>query len=81
LLYGVLPSVFPKFLSFILYRWEVIMRTTIVVGFVGAGGLGQQFKLSMSYFHYSDITLIIFCYLLLVWLADFLSELSRKAAK
>jgi phosphonate transport system permease protein len=81
LLYGVLPSVLPKFLSFILYRWEVIMRTTIVVGFVGAGGLGQQFKLSMSYFHYSDITLIILCYLLLVWLADFLSELSRKAAK
>jgi len=81
LLYGVLPSVLPKFLSFILYRWEVIMRTTIVVGFVGAGGLGQQFKLSMSYFHYSDITLIIFCYLLLVWLADFLSELSRKIAK
>lgn len=81
LFYGVLPSVLPKFLSYILYRWEVIMRTTIVVGFVGAGGLGQQFKLSMSFFHHSDITLILICYLLLVWFADFLSEMSRKAAK
>ncbi|MDP4162706.1 MAG: ABC transporter permease subunit [Bacillota bacterium] len=34
--YGVIPAVMPKFLTYILYRWEVIMRTTIVVGFVGA---------------------------------------------
>jgi phosphonate transport system permease protein len=81
LLYGVLPTVMPKFLSFIFYRWEVIMRTTIVVGFIGAGGLGQEFKLSMSYFHYSEITLLLFCYLILVFMADFFSEWFRKAAK
>jgi ABC-type phosphate/phosphonate transport system permease subunit len=51
LFYGILPSALPRFLTYILYRWEVIMRTTIVVGFVGAGGLGQQFRLSMSVFH------------------------------
>lgn len=80
-LYGVIPTVLPKFLSFILYRWEVIMRTTIVVGFVGAGGLGQQFKLSMSYFDYTYITLLLICYLILVLIADFFSEGSRKAIK
>ena len=81
LLYGVIPSVLPQFLTYILYRWEVIMRTTIVVGFVGAGGLGQQFKLSMSFFHYSDLTLLLICYLALVWIADFISEWTRKIAK
>jgi phosphonate transport system permease protein len=81
LVYGVLPTVMPKFLSYIFYRWEVIMRTTIVVGFIGAGGLGQEFKLSMSFFHYSEITLLLFCYLILVFLADFFSEWFRKAAK
>ncbi|CAG9606433.1 PhnE/PtxC family ABC transporter permease [Pseudoneobacillus rhizosphaerae] len=81
LLYGVLPMVMPKFLSYIFYRWEVIMRTTIVVGFIGAGGLGQEFKLSMSFFHYSEITLLLFCYLILVFIADFFSEWFRKAAK
>ena len=40
-----LPTVLPRFLTYILYRWEVIMRTTIVVGFVGAGGLGLEFKM------------------------------------
>jgi len=81
LLYGVLPSVLPKFITYILYRWEVIIRTTIVVGFVGAGGLGQQFKLSMSWFHYTDVTLILICYLLLVGMVDLLSEGCRRLIK
>jgi len=81
LFYGVIPAVMPKFLTYILYRWEVIMRTTIVVGFVGAGGLGQQFKLSMSFFHYSEITLLLLCYMLLVILADLISESARKSVK
>ncbi|KAA9025691.1 PhnE/PtxC family ABC transporter permease [Niallia endozanthoxylica] len=81
LLYGVLPAVMPKFLMYILYRWEVIMRTTIVVGFVGAGGLGQQFKMSLSFFHYTDVSLLLLCYCILVLIADLLSEAARKAAK
>jgi phosphonate transport system permease protein len=81
LVYGVLPAVMPKFLSYMFYRWEVIMRTTIVVGFIGAGGLGQEFKLSMSFFHYSEIMILLFCYLILVFMADFFSEWFRKAAK
>lgn len=81
LLYGVIPMVTPKFITFILYRWEVIIRTTIVVGFVGAGGLGQEFKLAMSWFNYTEITLILICYLLLVIISDILSEGMRKIAK
>ncbi|WP_318505622.1 PhnE/PtxC family ABC transporter permease [Bacillus sp. T3] len=81
LMYGVLPSVLPQFLTYILYRWEVIMRTTIVVGFVGAGGLGQQFKLSMSFFHYTEITLMLICYIILVVFADFISDKSRFFVK
>jgi phosphonate transport system permease protein len=81
LFYGILPTVLPRFLTYILYRWEVIMRTTIVVGFVGAGGLGMEFKLAMSFFHYTEITLLLLCYMILVIIADFVSESTRKAAK
>lgn len=80
-IYGVIPLVLPKFITFVLYRWEVIVRTTIVVGFVGAGGLGQQFKLSMSWFHYTDVALLLICYVVLVIAADFISEAMRKAAQ
>ncbi|MEH7505911.1 ABC transporter permease subunit [Neobacillus drentensis] len=79
--YGILPTVLPRFLTYILYRWEVIMRTTIVVGFVGAGGLGMEFKLAMSYFHYTEITLLLVCYMILVVIADFASESTRKVVK
>jgi phosphonate transport system permease protein len=77
----VLPLALPRFITYILYRWEVIMRTTIVVGFVGAGGLGQRFKMSLSFFHYTDITLLLLCYCVLVFISDFVSEAARKTAK
>lgn len=78
LTYGILPAVTPKFITFLLYRWEVIIRTTIVVGFVGAGGLGQQFRLSMSWFQYTEITLLLICYFLLVVGSDMVSGLLRR---
>ena len=78
LIYGVVPMVIPKFITFILYRWEGIIRTTIVVGVVGAGGLGQQFKLSMSWFKYTEITQLLVCYLLLVVMADLLCSGVRR---
>ncbi|MEL6985792.1 MAG: ABC transporter permease subunit [Actinomycetota bacterium] len=40
-LYGTLPVVAPRVLSLARYRWEVIVRESVVVGVVGAGGLGQ----------------------------------------
>lgn len=80
-IYGVIPMVMPKFITYILYRGEVILRSTIIVGFVGTGGLGQQFKLSMSYFKYTEITLILLCYILLVVLADLFSDWARKLSE
>jgi len=81
LFYGVIPMVMSKYITYILYRGEVILRTTIIVGFIGAGGLGQEFKLSMSYFRYTEITLILLCYVLLVVFADLLSEWSRRLSE
>ena len=41
ILYGVFPDVLPQLLTYILYRWEVVIRTTVVVGFIAAEGLGR----------------------------------------
>lgn len=78
LLYGIYPSVIRPFLNYILYRMENIIRATLIVGFVGASGLGMQFKLAMSYFHYSEITLYLLCYLLLVYATDLLSAMAKR---
>ena len=81
LFYGVLPQMMPRFLTYLLYRWEVIMRTTLIVGFVSAGGLGKQFRLSMSFFHFTDVALLLFWYMLLVIMVDLVSAWLRRLAR
>ncbi len=81
LLYAVLPSALPPFLTYVLYRWEVVIRTTIVVGFVSAAGLGREFRLRMSFFHYSDVALLLIVYVLLVFAVDAASGVLRRLAR
>ena len=79
--YGIFPDILPKYINYILYRLENIIRSTLIVGFVGASGLGFQFKLAMSYFKYSDILLYLIFYLILVYITDILSSLAKKWIK
>ena len=81
LLYGVFPQALPMFLTFLLYRWEVVIRTTVVVGFLNAGGLGREFRLRMSWFHYDDVGLLLVWYLLLVVAVDVLSAQLRRRVR
>ncbi|HEU0022029.1 MAG TPA: ABC transporter permease subunit [Dehalococcoidia bacterium] len=81
LLYGILPQALPQFITYLLYRWEVVIRTTVVVGFVSAGGLGREFILRLSWFHYTDVSLIIIWYLALVIGVDLLSACLRRLAR
>ena len=79
--YGILPRALPQFTTYLLYRWEVVIRTTVVVGFVSAGGLGREFRLSLSFFHYTEVFLIILWYLLLVIGVDLLSAWLRRRVR
>ena len=81
LAYGVLPQALPRFITYLLYRWEVIIRTTIIVGFVAAGGLGLEFRLSMSHFQYTTVTLVLLWYLILVLGVDVAAALLRRLAR
>ena len=81
LLYGVFPQALPMFLTFLMYRWEVVIRTTVVVGFLNAGGLGREFRLRMSWFHYDDVALLLVWYLLLVIAVDVLSAQLRRRVR
>jgi phosphonate transport system permease protein len=81
LFYGVIPQALPQFLTYMLYRWEVVARTTIVVGFVAAGGLGREFRLSMAFFHYTDVALLLIVYFILVIAVDGVSMALRRMAR
>ena len=81
LAYGIIPQLMPQFLTYLRYRWEVLIWTTVVVGFVSAGGLGREFRLSLSFFQYTDVALMIFWYLVLVMAVGLLSAFLRRMVR
>lgn len=77
LLYGILPQAAPQFASYALYRWEVNIRAAAVMGFVGAGGLGQRIHVAISLFHEHQLLTLILAIYLMVTLVDALSAWLR----
>ncbi|GIX47865.1 MAG: ABC transporter permease [Candidatus Tectimicrobiota bacterium] len=63
-LYGWLPQALPNMLAYTLYRWECALRASALMGFVGAGGIGQHIELAMRMFAYDEVAsliLVVFC--------------------
>ena len=79
LLYGMLPQALPQLVAYTLYRWECAVRASAVLGFVGAGGLGQQIELSMRMFNFNEVITLVLVLLLLVAAMDALSARLRAA--
>jgi phosphonate transport system permease protein len=77
--YGVLPVSLPELVSYTVYRWECAIRASVVMGFVGAGGLGQQMELSMRMLEGGQVATMLIAFFALVMLADAISALLRKA--
>lgn len=80
-LYGVLPAALPRDLAYVLYRWEVCIRATAVVGIVGAGGLGRLLSEQMTRFDYRGVTTTLLFYLALTFLVDLISAAVRRAVR
>tara|TARA_Y100000780_G_scaffold211077_1_gene209742 strand:+ start:843 stop:1679 length:837 start_codon:yes stop_codon:yes gene_type:complete len=76
--YGLLPNAAQELTSYTLYRWECAVRASVVMGFVGAGGLGQMIDLSIRMFAGGEVVSILITFLLLVLLADQISLLLRR---
>ena len=76
--YGTLPGVWPQLLAYGLYRWENNIRMASVLGFVGAGGLGQMLYVSLSLFQQAQAATVILAMLILVLGVDVLSNWARQ---
>ncbi|MDG9930721.1 MULTISPECIES: phosphonate ABC transporter, permease protein PhnE [unclassified Pseudomonas] len=76
--YGTLPNLWPQLLAYTLYRWENNIRMASVLGFVGAGGLGQMLYVSLSLFQEAQASTVILAMLALVFGVDALSGWTRQ---
>ncbi len=80
-LYGMLPTCLSELVSYSIYRWECAIRASVIMGFVGAGGLGQQMELSMRMLAGGEVLTMLLVFVLLVWIADQVSLMLRKWAE
>ena len=78
--FAVLPQVLPNILSYLLLRFEVNIRSASVIGFVGAGGIGEELYKVISFNYYEEISAIVVLVILTVACVDLLSERLRHAA-
>ncbi len=78
LVYGLLPQNAAELTSYTVYRWECAIRSSVVLGFVGAGGLGQQMDNSMKMFNGGEVFTMLAVFVALVALADRVSAGLRK---
>ncbi|MFG6489207.1 phosphonate ABC transporter, permease protein PhnE [Roseateles sp. BYS78W] len=77
LLFGALPGCLPELLSYTVYRWECAVRSSVVLGFVGAGGLGQLLDSASKMFAGSEVSTILLVFIALVMASDAFSRWLR----
>ncbi len=75
--FGVLPQVVSRLVAVTLYRFEVNLRATITVGFVGAGGAGDALNNAIALFHIGDLTVLLVVMLVFVTGIDYLGDRVR----
>ena len=76
--FGLLPQVLPNLISYALLRFEINIRASTILGFVGAGGIGQELYLVINFNYYEEVSAIILLIILTVISIDLLSGYLRK---
>lgn len=79
--YALLPATLPRCLAYALYRWEVCVRATAVVGIVGAGGLGRRLSEQLTRFDYPAVATTLLFFVGLTFLADLVSTSVRRGLR
>ena len=76
--HGVVPTVLPALLGIGLYRLDENIRSSLVLGFVGAGGIGFQLLTAMNLFQYREVSLLLIVIFVIVFAAERLSAVCRE---
>lgn len=76
--WGLWPQALPELVSYTVYRWECAIRASAVMGFVGAGGIGQLLDTSIKMMNGSEVSTLLLVFLLLVIGTEAISALARR---
>ena len=76
--YGVVPQVIPPFLSFTIYRWDINVRMSTIIGFVGGGGIGYILKPRVDLGEWGEVGTLVLLIAVTVWVMDAVSAKIRE---
>lgn len=77
--FGLVPQVLPQFTSFVLYVFEINIRASVVLGLVGAGGIGLILDRELQFYNYPNAMAIIIMIFLVVIVVEYISNKIREA--
>ena len=75
--YGAVPQVIPNIISYSLLRFEINVRSSSIIGFVGAGGIGKEFYTALQLQEYTDLSAIFIMFFVTISIIDWGSEKLR----
>ncbi|MDL4842264.1 phosphonate ABC transporter, permease protein PhnE [Aquibacillus rhizosphaerae] len=77
-LFSILPQIWPNVLSHYFYRFEVAIRTSLILGFIGGGGIGQRLFNDFKTFQYSSVSLDVLIIMIIVIVVDLFGSYVRN---
>ncbi|MBL4646928.1 MAG: phosphonate ABC transporter, permease protein PhnE [Rhizobiales bacterium] len=79
MVYGIVPQIMPAFAGIAVFRWDINIRESTVLGLVGAGGIGLQLQSSLNTLAWPQVSLILFIILIAVIIGEWISAKVRGA--
>ncbi len=77
--YGILPQIMPALAGITVFRWDINIRESTVLGLVGAGGIGLQLQSSLNILAWPQVALILLVIFIAVIVSEWISAMVRKA--
>jgi phosphonate transport system permease protein len=77
-LFAVVPQIIPDFISYVIYHWDINVRISTILGFVGGGGIGYYLSQRINVLEYQKAGTAIWAIVAVVWAMDFFSAEIRK---
>ena len=78
IIYGVVPQIVPPYLSFTMYRWDINVRMSTIIGFAGGGGIGFLLQQNINLLQYKDAAAQMLAIAIVVATMDWISARLRE---
>ncbi|RMF77193.1 MAG: ABC transporter permease subunit [Chloroflexi bacterium] len=78
IIYGVVPQIIPPYIAFTLYRWDINVRMSTIIGFVGGGGIGFILQQQINLLQYRDAGVAMLAIAIVVSVLDYMSATIRE---